>query len=83
MHFLSQHTDLLYQPVMGVLATQRPLAELQAEIAQARLRLAEKEKKLETLIAKHREQIRRSLLSKNETERKLAESIARWWSVKK
>jgi hypothetical protein len=66
---------------VGVLQTQRPVAELQAELVQTRLRLAEMERKLAPLIAAHREQIRRSLSSKDETERWLAESVFRWWEV--
>ncbi len=65
----------------SVLSTQEPVLELQGEIAQAKLRLAEMERRLETAIAAHREQIRKSLKSKDETERKLAESIKTWWEV--
>ena len=59
------------------------MAELQAEIVQTKLRLAEKEKKLEQLIAVHRAQILKSLSSKDETERKLAQAIAAYWGVER
>ncbi len=57
------------------------MAELQAEIAQTKLRLEIMQKRLELLTATHREQIRESLSSPDATERKMAESVAAWWGV--
>ena len=71
----------MHKRTSSVLTTQEPVLELQAKIAQAKARLAEMEKQLEPLIAAHREQIRRSLSSRNATERKMAASIATWWEV--
>jgi len=73
----------VYHAAVSVLQTQRPVAELQAEIAQARLRLAEMEKRLVPLMERHRAEIKKSLSSDDDTERKLAESIANWWQVEK
>jgi len=80
---LIRDSHLLYHAAVSVLQTQRPVAELQAEIAQARLRLAEMKKRLVPLIEKHRAQIKKSLCSSDETERKMAEAVANWWQVTK
>jgi len=43
----------------------------------------EMEKRLMTLIEQHRSQIKRSLSSKDEMERRMAEAVANWWQVEK
>jgi hypothetical protein len=69
------------RPRHSVLATQEPVLQLQAEIAQAELRLTKMKENLEKAIAAHREQIRKSLKSRFPEERALAASIATWWEV--
>jgi predicted nucleic acid-binding Zn-ribbon protein len=65
----------------SVLKTQEPVLALQAEIAQTKLRVQEMEARLQAAVAAHREQIKRSLLSRDRTERQLAQSIAAFWEV--
>jgi len=41
------------------------------------------EKRLVPLIQKHKAQIKKSLSSSDETQRKMAEAVANWWQVTK
>lgn len=68
-------------PRSSVLATQEPVLKLQAEIHQTELRLQRMKADLALALEKHREQIRKSLESKDLVEQGMAKSIAVFWDV--
>jgi hypothetical protein len=73
---------LLAMPRNSVLATQKPLLELSREIRETEARLERMKARLERLTHAHKEQIRRSLTSKDPEERAMAEGVAAWYDVR-
>lgn len=65
----------------SVLYTQERLHEAQKVVNALRRRLEAAERRVEELKGKHREQIERSLTSKDAEERGMAAAIATWWEV--
>ena len=65
----------------SVLHSQERLLSASTELREAKKAVAELEERVSVLTENHREQIRKSLVSKDAKEREMAEGVAAWYQV--